>query len=43
LLAKISELKVVGLQELIITHQQEKTRFGVADLHPNGRPLLEQF
>jgi hypothetical protein len=43
LLAKGYGLKVIGPQEVIITHQQEKTRFSTADLQPNGRPLLEQF
>jgi hypothetical protein len=43
LLAKGYDLKVTGPQEILITHQREKTRFNTTDLHPNGRPLLEQF
>jgi hypothetical protein len=43
LLAKGYVLKVTGPQELSITHQREGTRFSVAELRPNGRPLLEQF
>lgn len=43
LLAKGYGLKIIGPQEVIITHQRERTRFITADLQPNGRPLLEQF
>ncbi|MGI4736484.1 MAG: MobV family relaxase [Janthinobacterium lividum] len=43
LLAKGYGLKVIGPQEVIITHQRERTRFSTVDLQPNGRPLLEQF
>jgi hypothetical protein len=43
LLAKGYDLKVTGPQEVIITHQREKTRFSTTDLQPNGCPLLEQF
>jgi hypothetical protein len=43
LLAKGYDLKVTVPQEVIVTHQREKTRFSTADLQPNGRPLLEQF
>jgi hypothetical protein len=43
LLARGYGLKVVGPQEVIITHQRERTRFSTVDLQLNGRPLLKQF
>jgi hypothetical protein len=38
LLAKGYRLKVIGPQELLITHQREKTSFSTVNLQPNGRP-----
>jgi hypothetical protein len=43
LLAKGYGLKVIGPQELLITHQREKTSFSTADLQPNGRPCWSNF
>lgn len=37
------ELKVVGPQELVVTHEQDGTRFTGTELRPGGRDLFEQF
>jgi hypothetical protein len=41
--AKGYELKVVGPQELVVTHEQDGARFTGAELRPYGRDLFEQF